>query len=302
MSAVGRKHASSRVVTEEPGLWCRRGDPPAMESMHRHNDIEINVVLRGELHYLFAGRHLVVREGQIAVFWAAQPHGLIDSRPGDVCWVHVPMATVMSWRLPEAEITALARMEPLVIEAGVIGQRLESMVSLWLEEYQAPETAGITLLEIQAAVRRIVRAAQSEGAGGDHGPGSGAALDGADGSAQDPRPLSRTVPPDRGRHVMAMAQFVVEGFRQEITVADIADAAHLTPSHAMTIFRRTVGVTLGEYLTMCRVAEAQRLLLTTSMTSADIAGASGFGSLSSYYAHLTVACGMTPSRYRRQGH
>lgn len=302
MSAVGRKHARSRVVTEEPGLWCRRGDPPAMESMHRHNDIEINVVLRGELHYLFAGRRLVVREGQIAVFWAAQPHGLIDSRPGDVCWVHVPLATVMSWRLPEAEISALARMEPLVIEAGVIGQRLESMVSLWLEEYRAPETAGITLLEIQATIRRIVRAAQDQGAGSSPVPSSGAPLGGADDSGQDPGPLSRAVPPDRGRHVMTMAQFVVDGFRQEITVADIADAAHLTPSHAMTIFRRTVGVTLGEYLTMCRVAEAQRLLLTTSMTSADIAGASGFGSLSSYYAHLTVACGMTPSRYRQQGH
>lgn len=273
MSAAGRGSASGLVVTQEPGLWCRRGDPPAMESMHRHNDIEINVVLRGELHYLFAGRRLVVREGQIAAFWPAQPHGLIGSRLGDVCWVHVPLATVMAWRLPEAEIGALARMEPLVIDAGMLGERLDAMVSLWLEEYEDPQTSGITLLEIQAALRRIVRAAEGQGAAAT----AGRTDDDASGEASAPGPHSRSAPPDRSRHVMTITQFVVDRFRDDITVAGIAEAAHLTASHAMTIFRRTVGVTLGEYLTMCRVAEAQRLLLTTSMTSADIAAAAASG-------------------------
>src|SRR5699024_6309232 len=101
--------APSTVVTQDAALWCRRGSPPRMESMHRHNDIEINVVLRGRLQYVFAGRPLAVREGQIAAFWAAQPHGLIDSRPGDVAWVHVPLPTVLGWRLPDREIGALAR-------------------------------------------------------------------------------------------------------------------------------------------------------------------------------------------------
>lgn len=289
MSSIAAGAVRDGVVTEEAGLWCRRGDPPQMESMHRHNDIEINLVLRGELHYLFAGRHLVVREGQIAVFWAAQPHGLVDSRPGDVCWVHVPLSTVMAWRLPEPEISALAGMEPLVIDAGILGQRLEAMVSLWLEEVAAPETSSIALLEIQAALRRIVRAADA----------STTPQESRHGMA-DSGSLSRAVPADRSRHVMQMAQFVVDHFREQLTVAHIARAAHLTESHAMTIFRRTVGVTLGEYVTMCRVAEAQRLLLTSSMTSADISAAAGFGSLSSYYAHVTAACGMTPRQYRQQ--
>lgn len=67
------------------------------------------------------------------------------------------------------------------------------------------------------------------------------------------------------------------------------------------MFRRTVGVTLGQYVTMCRVAEAQRLLLTTSLRVTEIAEAAGFGSLSSFYEHVSAACGMTPREYRRQG-
>ena len=110
-----------------------------------------------------------------------------------------------------------------------------------------------------------------------------------------------SVPAARLRQVGAMAQFVRENHRADLRIADIAGAVHLTPSHAMTVFRRTAGVTLGQYVTMCRVAEAQRLLLTTPLRVTEIADAAGFGSLSSFYEHVTAACGMTPREYRRQG-
>ncbi|WNY34019.1 helix-turn-helix transcriptional regulator [Curtobacterium flaccumfaciens] len=64
------------------------------------------------------------------------------------------------------------------------------------------------------------------------------------------------------------------------------------------MFRQDVGTTIGEYLTRCRVAEAQRLLATTSMTTSEIAHAAGFGSQSSFYAHFTRACGSAPGAYR----
>lgn len=57
----------------------------------------------------------------------------------------------------------------------------------------------------------------------------------------------------------------------------------------------------SNYVTTCRVAEAQRLLLTTSMETTEIAGAAGFGSLSSFYEHVTAACGATPWEYRAPG-
>ena len=110
-----------------------------------------------------------------------------------------------------------------------------------------------------------------------------------------------SVPAERLRQVSAMAQFVRDHHRSELRIADVAAAVHLTSSHAMTVFRRTVGVTLGQYVTMCRVAEAQRLLLTTSLRVTEIAEEAGFGSLSSFYEHVSEACGMTPRGYRRQG-
>ena len=150
------------------------------------------------------------------------------------------------------------------------------------EDGPSAEGAEIALLEIQAAVRRVLGAyARATPAPPTDGAGS--------------------VPTARLRQVGAMAQHVRDHHRSPLPVADIAAAVHLTPSHAMTMFRRTVGVTLGQYVTMCRVAEAQRLLLTTSLRVAEIAEEAGFGSLSSFYEHVSAACGMTPREYRRQG-
>ena len=297
-----------RVEEGSAGLWVRRGAPPAMLSMHRHDDVEINLVLDGRLHYLFGGQSLTIREGEIAVFWAAQPHGLVDSRDGDMCWLHVPFAQFLSWGLPESQTAPLLGAQPLITRAPELADRIAHMAEQWgreIEGSQVGDSTGegtadgdgaadglddaadadgleIALLEIQAAVRRVLRASsRATPAIPADGPGS--------------------VPAERLRQVSAMAQFVRDHHRSELRIADVAAAVHLAPSHAMTVFRRTVGVTLGQYVTMCRVAEAQRLLLTTSLRVTEIADAAGFGSLSSFYEHVSAACGMTPREYRRQG-
>lgn len=286
----------SDVVEEmPPGLWIRRGAPPPMISMHRHDDVEINLVLDGQLHYLFGGQPLTIREGEIAVFWAAQPHGLVGSRAGDMCWVHVPFSMFLSWGLPESQTAPLLSAQPLITHAPELARRIAHMAERWGEEVGGSEPGGgtpdgagdedsaaIAQLEIQAAMRRILRASSRA-------------------NPEAPTDGGGSVPAARLRQVSAMAQYVRDHHRSPIAVADIAASVHLTPSHAMTVFRRTAGVTLGDYVTMCRVAEAQRLLLTTSMKVTEIAEAAGFGSLSSFYEHVSAACGMTPREYRRQG-
>src|SRR5699024_1511233 len=134
----------------------------------------------GQLHYLFGGQPLTIREGEIAVFWAAQPHGLVDSRTGDVCWVHVPFSMFLSWGLPEAQTAPLLSAQPLITHAPGLAARIAHMAERWGYEIEGAEpgrpadgasadtvdgadgadddSAEIALLEIQAAVRRVLRA------------------------------------------------------------------------------------------------------------------------------------------------
>ena len=74
----------------------------------------------------------------------------------------------------------------------------------------------------------------------------------------------------------------------------MAAVVHLHPSTAAAVFRRDMGVTIGEYLAQCRVAEAQRLLISSRATTSDIALRSGFGSTSRLYERFGRDVGMSP--------
>lgn len=275
---------SHGVVTAEATLWTNRGAAPAMALPHRHDDLELNLVIRGRLDYLFGGTRVSVPAGHIALFWGATPHRLLDSSsegddgPGDICWVHIPLSTVLGWGLPDAEIGEVLLSRPIIVPIQTAARDVETMFEAWERELAYDDTRTIALLEVHALVRRLLHIEAEE-----------------PGHRIDRRPATTT---DALRHVSEMAQFTVINFREPITPADITQAVHLNATYAMSLFRRAVGTTLGDYLTRCRVTEAQRLLVTTTMTASEIAVASGFGSQSSFYTHFTRACGVPPREYR----
>jgi len=92
---------------------------------------------------------------------------------------------------------------------------------------------------------------------------------------------------------------LADGASLSDATADIAAAVHLHPSTAGAIFRKHTGVTTGQYLAQCRVAEAQRLLISTEATTTDIAHRAGFGSTSRFYATFLEHCQLAPAAYRR---
>lgn len=269
---------TSRVVLLEPGLWTHRGPAPAMPEPHRHDDLELNFVLRGSLEYLFGGTRLVVPAGHIAMFWGATPHQLIGpgSTGGDICWIHIPLGNVLEWGLPGHSLSEVLLSRPVLLPAASARRDLETAYEAWAADLASEEQRTIALLEAQALVRRLLQACL---------PGGSA-------------PRAAAPSPDGMQHVTEMARFTVTHFRDRIRPADIAHAVHLNTTYAMGLFRRSVGMTLGEYLARCRVAEAQRLLVTSSLGISRILHASGFGSQSSFYAQFTRLCGVSPAAYR----
>jgi AraC-like DNA-binding protein len=97
-----------------------------------------------------------------------------------------------------------------------------------------------------------------------------------------------------------IAAIVGEGYREALTVGEIAEAAGLNANYAMTVFKDGCGLSLWEYVTRLRVSHAQRLLLTTDWTVERIALDCGFGSSSRFFAAFKRLCGCTPREYRRR--
>ncbi len=273
--------ADDEVELDEAALWVRHGVPPVMARPHRHDDLELNLVHTGRLEYLFGGSGLRVEAGEVALFWGGTPHQLVHpcATPTDVSWVHIPLAEVLRWALPTEHVAVLLSARPVVVPAAVLVRDVAALYASRNRDFQDGGQRNEVMMEAPAFLRRVL---DSPAVAADPAPEiADVALSGA------------------AARATAMAQYVAEHYRSPITATDVARAVHLSPSHAMTLFKRVVGTTVGAYIARCRVAEAQRLLITSDRTAAEIAHAAGFTAQSSFYDTFRQVCGVAPGDYRR---
>ncbi len=85
------------------------------------------------------------------------------------------------------------------------------------------------------------------------------------------------------------------------TLADLADAVGVSPSHLQRAFKKAVGVSPRQYAEARRLGRLKsRLREQASVTTAMIEA--GYGSPSRLYEKAAGQMGMTPGTYRRGGH
>ena len=265
-----------------------------MMSAHRHLDLEINYVLSGTMRYLVGGRIVELPLCRLCLLWGGVLHQMIRSpQAAQVIWITVPLDVVLRWGLPDRLIRPLLAAGLItdpISRAGDLGLLHQWINDLpGLREPRATDAAtkeagDVTLLEIEARLRRFAQSLRTE----TQTP-TDTVTDQDTSSAHGDRGLAA---------VEAMAQFISRNFQNDIGVAEIAEPAHLHPNYAMTLFRRHTGMTLSQYLTLQRVAHAQRLLATTGDPIHEIALGSGFGSVSRFYEAFRQQTGNSPRRFR----
>jgi AraC family transcriptional regulator len=88
-------------------------------------------------------------------------------------------------------------------------------------------------------------------------------------------------------------------FLESLSLAEIAHHVQLCPSTLAQGFRRRYGCSPSDYLRSLRLAEARRLLLTTTHPLCQIATNCGFADQSHLTRIFKRAYALTPARYRR---
>ncbi len=91
-----------------------------------------------------------------------------------------------------------------------------------------------------------------------------------------------------------------ERYSEPLTLTEIAESALLSRFYFARLFRDVTGITPGRFLAAIRIHEAKRLLLSTSMSIADISFAVGYNSLGSFTNYFTTSVGVSPGRFRRR--
>jgi AraC family transcriptional regulator, melibiose operon regulatory protein len=289
------------------GLSAWDGHPNRMNVSHRHNDLELNLVERGSVVYFFGGRRYVFPQGSLVLFWAIAPHQLVECEEHThMHWLTLPLSWFLHQHWPKPFRRAVLQCNPVFeynaplrdvdlfkqwqndltdqrykhrfqrASAGKNNHEPRSTTQQHasnIDILRQQEISQIVLLEAEARLRRMAKA------GGD---------------PPLPAPLAHNL-----TQAEKIAAFLAEQYLEPVSVNDAAQAVGLHPNYAMNIFRKAYGQTMVEYLTQCRIAYAQQMLVTSDRNVLEIALQSGFGSVSQFYTAFKRLCGLSPRAYRQ---
>lgn len=263
------------------GFRVWRGYVHHMHGAHQHNDLEVNMLLDGQVTYLHGGRLFDVQPGCLTMFWAAIPHLIVrQSEKPHMAWMTLPLDWLWQCDCPLGLQTHL-----------LSGQMLTDMqpepqddasLTRW-DEYRSqmdPQWHLIAALEVEARFRRFLIANQSW----------------VSPSQRSRKRKRETVAMDP---VQKMADYLSSHFKEPVGVEDVARLVKLHPNYAMRLFRKHLNMTMIQYLTQQRIAEARRLLITTDIPILDVVYECGFGSTSQFYQAFEQYVGQTPRQFRK---
>ena len=89
---------------------------------------------------------------------------------------------------------------------------------------------------------------------------------------------------------------------QDLALAELANVAGLSASHLKTLFRRSTGMPVHQYVLSQRVERARRLLENSDMPISQVALEAGFAHQSHLARCMRRLIGMTPAMLRRASH
>ncbi|MEI7743250.1 MAG: AraC family transcriptional regulator [Chloroflexota bacterium] len=258
------------------------GDP-----MHWHDHFEIALVLDGSGSFMFGKRTYPAQAGDIFFIDNSQPHVALAD-PG---W---PLRLLLVLFRPEllahpgcreldlgylapfrpAERTSSPRIRggtPLAAEVAPLLHRLRE-----IHERHDPAERHLADATLRMAIALVNRDPEA-------GATAGAVRTAA----------------DRRQQIRPVLAYVDGHCRESITLEDVAEVAHISPSRVRHVFKDVTGVSFKEYVTQVRVAEAKRLLLATDQSVADIARSVSYTNLNQFYKVFHRSCAMSPGEYRR---
>jgi AraC-like DNA-binding protein len=85
----------------------------------------------------------------------------------------------------------------------------------------------------------------------------------------------------------------------KLTIDDLARSAMFSKFHFSRVFQKVTGVSPGRFLSAMRLAEAKHLLLTTTITVADIGHQVGYNSVGTFSSRFRSSVGVSPITYRQ---
>lgn len=103
------------------------------------------------------------------------------------------------------------------------------------------------------------------------------------------------------RRVALTLSILLDGWREDHRVRDLAAAVNLTPSRLQHLFKASTQSSISEVVMRRRLEEAARLFLATYDRISEIVYYVGFRDVANFNHAFRRRYGMSPREYRRRG-
>ncbi|MER8746895.1 helix-turn-helix domain-containing protein [Mesorhizobium sp. M1004] len=277
----------------QPGASSVEGLPMALQMFHNHPlvmlkphwhaQVEVNFIVRGSVHYRMNEHEIALTAGDMCLFWGGLPHQMDDlSDDAIYAGAHLPLVHFFRLHLPTDVRHRLMTGATLVTSAT--DQADHHNFERWNCYFRSGDPA-ITEHAVNELLLRLERVRFEP-----YRLVPETAIGQEPGGPFDQQSL---------RNVGRMCDFIAENFLYDIDCVDIAAAADIHPKYAMSIFKKSTGMTLNEYMNLLRLSYAQALLMHEDANVLRVAMDSGFGSLSAFNKSFRKLAGMSPSDFRR---
>ena len=119
--------------------------------------------------------------------------------------------------------------------------------------------------------------------------------------SERPQPIETGRISTQPRAVTQAVDFIHDNYAKDLSLSDIAAAAHLSPFHLSRIFKKATGATPHQYLLQVRVNCARSLLTAGAgyRSLAEVAATVGFADQSHLTRHFKRMLGVTPRQLRQ---
>lgn len=279
---------SERVVydrTDYPA-YIRRGKLSAYPSFaaesHWHDDIELIVVLSGEMQYNVNGTIVNMGQGEGIFVNARQLHFGYSEKKCEcefICVLLHPILLCASHMVEQTYVT------PLLFDESIPFYRLKGD-SDWEKRILASVCAIYDVREDALSELKIQRSFLDIW------------IDLCENAIS-----TEKEPCAKNHHLSAlkdMISFMNEKYSEKLSLEAIAASGKVSKTGCCMIFKRYINKTPNEYLTELRLRNAVDLLKSTDLTVLEISGAVGFSGASYFTETFRRVYGCTPSEYRKR--
>lgn len=251
------------------GIQCHINNPEGEYPLHRHDYIEIEYIIEGEIEQEINGITTLGKAGVCYCFTPQDLHKFKVLKPvliHNICidYKHAPLAIRQLLVNISSPLIGSIKSETLT----QLNQWFNTLMELIVSDvpYVQEKIIANTLLIITCIFEHSVTENQ------------------------------KTI--RNYYHVNGAIDYINEHYSENIHIDDAAKALYLSTGYLSKLFTKVNGISFSDYLTLIRIEKAIIALLETDKSILDIAFECGFNSFPTFSRNFKKLCNCAPSEYR----